>query len=1235
MKKGNHLRFGLIVALLLLFIPNATFAAAQDNGSDWKLISQVGGTTQAIFLDGQTLYVGIGMHIEVFDVSNIQAPVLLGSSPILPNFIESITGDGSQYLYAACGASGVQVLDISNPSSPALAGSYDTLGYTEDIYLKDNHAILADGPNGIQVLDISVPSSPQWVSEAYSLAYAYDIEMSGNTLYAAGGGSGLLVVDLSNVAQLQEKGVVSMDGFLYALAISGKSLYSANAWGGVGMADISDPLVPKVLDALTTNGWAMDVDIENTSLLVMDGTDGVRLYDISNSSPQLSILYEDTGFTYQGILQGSHAFVTDKEQGLLTLDFSNKNDPRLVHNYLPILDARRVTMSGNAAYVAAGLSGMRAIDLSSPAKPQEAFWFDTEGGYANKVLVEGNTAYLSTHLATQYPLRIFDISDPLHPQLVGQVPNDEAVFNSAFRSLAYSNGYIYVPGENFDIAVDVQDATNPKVMGNIPFENPINADAQGNLLITVNNNELQLVDVSDPSALAEISKFARTTTGEGIVFLDETTVVTSSDSGIMVVDVSNPASPRQISNLAVQGTVMEIFLDGSTAYLSCLGGGIQIVDLSAIEQPTLIGSVETPGIAYDCSVQGNTLLVADSYGGLLVYQKGAANSSTMDRNDGFALAKSSIENTTNPAIHLSSFETNLREYSTGESAHEKRTTSVSNSATCTVSTTADDGSGSLRECISTLSEGTTITFDTQVFSPSKPATIQLLSPLPVIDQITFTIDGSNAGVILDGSQLETGSGLEFYSSNSMIKGLQIINFPENGIRVNGDNNQIGGNRLIGEGPLGEGNLLSGNGINGIILYGNNNIIRGNLVGTDSKGSKAMANYYGIFISEWCKDTIVGGTEEGEGNVISGNTWANMDTWGNHAQVIGNLIGLDISGTKAVNPQTGANLIIESGASNSLIGGTQPEMRNIISGSDLGIVISDPNTYQNSIIGNYIGTDISGTYAIPNNTGFTIFTVSYNRIGGAGEGESNLISGNQTGINLNGYGVTDNIIQGNILGWDASGKKQLPNNTGISINMGQRHIIVGGYSAAEGNRIASKDLGMRISDAGIEYNFIAGNSFSGSSVSGIFFENHSSNNFVQGNSFTDMSSNAVRVDYGSGNQIRSNTYDIKAQNAIFLVENGNLNLVAPLIDRATPYNVSGSTCPNCLVEIYSISGQTIRYAGKTTSDATGAFQWTSCQASEGNQVAALTIDAQGNTSMFSNPISMENDESGQPSTCNIP
>jgi hypothetical protein len=1231
MKKGFLLRLCLLVTFLLVLVPDSTYGSAQTDYAAWELTSQVGGIAQAVVIQGQTLYVGVGMHIEVFDISNPSEPTLVGSSVILPNFVEGLFANSSNYLYAACGADGLQILDISNPAAPRVVSSYDTLGFTEDVYLKGNYAILADGPNGIQVIDVSDPRQPVWVAEAYPLAYTYDVEISGNVVYAAAGGSGLLVVDLSDGEQPQEKGLISLDGFTYGLAISGSRVYSASAWGGVGVVDISDPLAPSLVDSIETDGWVMSVNTQDSQLLAMDGTDGVRLYDIANQSPRLLGVFEDTGFTLQGALNGKNAFVTDKEKGLLMLDFSSAGNPRLLDRYFPILDARRVTMSGSSAYVAAGLSGMRAIDLSDPDHPEETYWFDTENGYANKVLTSGNVAYLSTHLATDYALRIFDISDPLNPRKIGELENNAALFNMAFRSMAFSNGIIYVPGENYDVAVDVRDPNHPTVAGSIPFDNPINAAAQDNLLISVNNNQLQLVDISDPTSLQKITTFERTTTGEGIAFLDQNTVVTSSDEGIWVVNVSNPSSPSKRSSLAVPGTVMEIFLDGNTAYLSCLGGGIQIADLSDPDQPKLVETVETPGIAYDCYVQGNTMLVADSYGGLLVYQRNATSSAAGNSMNAIAQAQLPDLSTDQPSVRNVSFQSNARSFST-KNQIEESSSSLQTSSTCVVSTNADDGEGSLRACLSNLSEGIIITFDPQVFSPNKPSTIQLVSALPAIDQGHITLDASNAGVILDGSQLDSGSGLQINSSNNHIMGLQIINFPENGMRIDGDDNQIGGNRLNGTAPSGEGNLLSGNALNGIIIYGKNNIVRGNLVGTDIKGASAFPNNWGVFVSEWGMDTIVGGTNEGEGNVISGNTWANLDTWGKHTQIIGNLFGLDINGSKAIRPDSHTNIIIESGASNTVIGGTQPEMRNIISGSDLGIVFSDPNTYQNSVIGNYIGTDISGTRAIPNNTGLTIWTVSYNRVGGSAPGEGNLISGNQTGISLNGYGVTDNIILGNSIGVDASGTKLLMNGTGIAINMGQKHITIGGFTSTEGNRIAAKDIGLRISDPGIEYNYIAGNTISNTSVAGIYFENHSSNNYAQGNSFSDMSSNALRVDYGSGNQFRANLFTMKAADAILLLENGNLNLAAPEISSAATYSISGTACPNCLVEIYAVLDNTIRYAGKIVADANGAFQWERCDAIEGKQVVALAIDADGNTSAFSNPASLTNDESSKPEGC---
>ena len=71
--------------------------------------------------------------------------------------------------------------------------------------------------------------------------------------------------------------------------------------------------------------------------------------------------------------------------------------------------------------------------------------------------------------------------------------------------------------------------------------------------------------------------------------------------------------------------------------------------------------------------------------------------------------------------------------------------------------------------------------------------------------------------------------------------------------------------------------------------------------------------------------------------------------------------------KAIDPNTERGLCLENRAYNTIVGGTTPQERNIISGAQMGIVLSDWPTYQNSIIGNYIGTDITGMKAVPNRT----------------------------------------------------------------------------------------------------------------------------------------------------------------------------------------------------------------------------------------------------------------------------
>jgi len=84
-----------------------------------------------------------------------------------------------------------------------------------------------------------------------------------------------------------------------------------------------------------------------------------------------------------------------------------------------------------------------------------------------------------------------------------------------------------------------------------------------------------------------------------------------------------------------------------------------------------------------------------------------------------------------------------------------------------VTNPADSGTGTLRQVLSVAGTGDTITFDTDVFPPSSPVTIALTSALPDITQGHLTIDGSDAGVILDGSGIGAWAETQYFDDVSL------------------------------------------------------------------------------------------------------------------------------------------------------------------------------------------------------------------------------------------------------------------------------------------------------------------------------------------------------------------------------------------------------------------------------------------------------------------------------------
>lgn len=345
-------------------------------------------------------------------------------------------------------------------------------------------------------------------------------------------------------------------------------------------------------------------------------------------------------------------------------------------------------------------------------------------------------------------------------------------------------------------------------------------------------------------------------------------------------------------------------------------------------------------------------------------------------------------------------------------------------AVFTVSTTNDSGSGSLRNALqmAAFSAGPhTINFNisTSDLNYDPNLGVWIITPLSTFDYIlknNITIDGTTQTA----NQGDTNPlGPEIY--------------------LNGNNNTINYcfSIINASGTVIKGLTISGFKY-GIQIYGpsaTNSIITGNYIGTDPTGSTAVGNYIGVEVLSGANYTTVGGPSVATRNVISGNEHIGIRLLDvRYCTVIGNYVGVDRTGTVAVKNYDGISL--EAAAKFNIIGGTNVNERNIVSGNEAyGIPIFGTGAEGNIIIGNYIGTDITGTLAIPNTYGVLFDDGSYrNILGGNTVAERNILSGNSAyGVFIYNMGTNSNLVKGNYIGTDVNGSVALPNAVGIVVD----------------------------------------------------------------------------------------------------------------------------------------------------------------------------------------------------------
>jgi len=559
-------------------------------------------------LSGDLAYLANGSQgVTVVDVSDPTNPTRIGWLP--QGAFDVAVSDDLAYLTFEMG--GLAVVDVTDPTSPVLAGTFDTPGAALGVDVHDGLAYLADNDGRLRIVDVSMPSTPLEVGSGGTCTKAQDVVVSENLAFVADWDSGLHIIDVTDPTTPVEIGTPfknwdNADG----LAVCDRVVYVA-ASSGLFIVDATDASAPKHSGFFETAGSVTDVIVTcSTGLAYVTAGEGFLIIDVSNPATPAQVGFLDTPGSSKGVaVSGALAYVADGESGLRIIDISDPTAPTEIGSLRNAQSVTGVDLMGSLAFVTTDVAAVNLliVDVSDPAAPDVTASLYLAGHAAKDVTVKAGLVYLAAQLTG---LTIIDVSTPTVP------PTLARFFTVGFTDDVAASGDLALVAD-WDGGIRIFDITNPgepTEVGTWTFDLSVFSVALSEDLPVAYAlsyyRGVHVLDISDPVApnqlaLIDVGQYVQDMVVSGdLIYLTAT-------SGLFIFDVSDPTHPRQVAyheNWAASSLVV-------SANLACqVNDGLQIIDVSDPATPTVIDVVEIPNLRDVHAISDGLVFVSDLWG---------------------------------------------------------------------------------------------------------------------------------------------------------------------------------------------------------------------------------------------------------------------------------------------------------------------------------------------------------------------------------------------------------------------------------------------------------------------------------------------------------------------------------------------------------------------------------------------------------------------------------------------
>ncbi len=571
--------------------------------SDPLLIRKVGETDVLptivgdVAVDGNYAYVAAGTGgLFVVDVTDPGTPTIVGyyAAPVSANGVAA-AGD---YVYVAAGDNSLRVVSVVTPGAPSAVG-FVPVTAAQRVAVAGNYAYVVGGMT-LTAVDITNPSSPAVAGTLLVLQSALqDVVVVGDRAYLAAGGVGLYVANIANPVPVFA-GSYDTPGTAYGVVVSGDYAYVADGYSGLRIINLVNPAIsPSVFD---TGDLAYDVVLVNDTAFVADRYRGLRAINVLYPETPVEVGYYDiVGNARSLLLRPPYLYVADGDGGLRILNVSDPMHPREVGGYDTPGNAASVAVAGNYAYVADGLDGLRIIDVSSPSAPVAVATFPTYDGWAYAVVVREGYAYIAEGggVGQRRGLHVASLANPIAPVTRAFVDSGGNAFDIA---LAGNRAYVAAEGGGLRVV----DITNPPSATTVftwsAGLNLYDVAVEGTRAYVTGGNRLYGVDVSGSSP-ALVMTWTAPGSAEGVAVFNGTAYVATGYSGLRLVNVGNPASPTEIGHYNTPGEALYTAV-GQYIYVADGHGGVVVLWYG----PFASGTVSTGGGEFISEYDGTTYI---------------------------------------------------------------------------------------------------------------------------------------------------------------------------------------------------------------------------------------------------------------------------------------------------------------------------------------------------------------------------------------------------------------------------------------------------------------------------------------------------------------------------------------------------------------------------------------------------------------------------------------------------